>query len=46
VVTATVTAAIGAGLIVSTLITYLLSWRMGLLTKGTSAGQREPRETV
>ena len=34
VVTATVTAAIGAGLLLSTMITYLLSWRMGLLPPG------------
>jgi hypothetical protein len=35
VVTATVTAAVGAGLIASTLITYLLSWQMGLLNRGS-----------
>ena len=39
VVTATVTAAIGAGLIASTLITYLMSWQMGLL-------RREPRRDL
>jgi hypothetical protein len=33
VVTATVTTAIGAGLVISTLFTYVLSWRMGLLAK-------------
>jgi len=44
VVTATVTAAIGAGLIFSTLFTYVLSWRMGLLpTQGSR--QTERRET-
>ena len=36
VVTATVTAAIGAALLVSTVITYLLSWRMGLLARGSN----------
>ena len=41
VVTATVTAAIGAALLVSTIITYLLSWRMGLLTRRTSTPERE-----
>ena len=46
VVTATVTAAVGAGLIVSTVITYLLSWRMGLLTKRTSPPPRESGETA
>jgi len=41
VVTATVTTAIGAGLVVSTLVTYLLSWRMGLLTqRGSNDTQR------
>jgi hypothetical protein len=34
-VTATVTSAIGAGLLVSTVISYLLSWQMGLLTRRT-----------
>jgi len=44
VVTATVTAAIGAGLIFSTLFTYVLSWRMGLLpTQGSR--RTEGRET-
>jgi hypothetical protein len=43
VVTATVTAAVGSGLIVSTIITYLLSWQMGLLAKHPS--QRESGET-
>jgi hypothetical protein len=46
VVTATVTAAIGAGLVVSTLITYLLSWRMGLLAKGTAIERHERGETA
>lgn len=46
VVTATVTAAIGAGLVVATLITYLLSWQMGLLAKRTSTPRREPGETT
>jgi|SoiMethySBSTD1v2_1073268.scaffolds.fasta_scaffold2200418_1 hypothetical protein len=45
VVTATVTAAVGAGLIVSTIITYLLSWQMGLLAKRASTAQRESGET-
>jgi hypothetical protein len=45
VVTATVTAAVGSGLIVSTIITYLLSWQMGLLAKRPSAPQRESGET-
>jgi hypothetical protein len=45
IVTATVTAAIGAGLILSTFFTYLLSWRMGLLpTRGSR--HTEPRETA
>jgi hypothetical protein len=44
VVTATVTAAIGAGLIFSTLFTYVLSWRMGLLPTRASR-QIEGRET-
>ena len=46
VVTATVTAAIGAALLVSTVITYLLSWRMGLLTKRPSTPQHEPGGTT
>jgi hypothetical protein len=46
VVTATVTAAVGAGLIISTLITYVLSWRMGLLTKNPSTPQRGSSETA
>jgi hypothetical protein len=42
-VTATVTAAIGGGLLVSTVITYLLSWKMGLLSRGNpSPRQIEP----
>ena len=41
VVTATVTAAIGAALLVSTIITYLLSWRMGLFTRRTSTPERD-----
>jgi hypothetical protein len=45
VVTATVTAAIGAGLILSTMMTYLLSWRMGLLAKHASTPQRESGQT-
>ena len=45
VVTATVTAAIGAGLVLSTLFTYVLSWRMGLLSP-RSASPTGPRETV
>ena len=45
-VTATVTAAVGAGLIVSTIITYLLSWRMGLFAKRTAMPQRESGETL
>ncbi|HZM61166.1 MAG TPA: hypothetical protein VFB85_15255 [Vicinamibacterales bacterium] len=44
VVTATVTAAIGAGLIASTLITYLLSWQMGLLSR-RSKQDLEPRQS-
>jgi hypothetical protein len=44
VVTATVTAAVGAGLIVSTLITYVLSWRMGLLSRGPKR-DLEPRQS-
>ena len=44
VVTATVTAAIGAGLIASTVITYLLSWQMGLLSR-SSKRDLEPRQT-
>ena len=44
VVTATVTAAIGGGLIVSTLITYLMSWQMGLLNRG-SKRDLEPRQS-
>jgi len=44
VVTATVTAAIGAGLIASTLITYVLSWQMGLLS-GRSKRDLEPRQS-
>jgi hypothetical protein len=39
-VTATVTTAIGIGLIVSTVISYLLSWQMGLLSR------REPRRQL
>jgi len=46
VVTATVTAAVGAGLLVSTIMTYLLSWQMGLLAKRTSTSPRESGETV
>jgi len=46
VVTATVTAAVGAGLLVSTIMTYLLSWQMGLLAKRTSTSARESGETV
>jgi len=46
VVTATVTAAVGAGLLVSTLMTYLLSWQMGLLAKRTSTPPRESGETA
>lgn len=45
VVTATVTAAIGAGLVISTLFTYLLSWQMGLLPPRGSR-QTGPRETA
>jgi hypothetical protein len=44
VVTATVTAAIGAGLITSTIFTYLLSWQMGLLNRG-SKRDLEPRQS-
>jgi hypothetical protein len=44
VVTATVTAAVGAGLIASTLITYLLSWQMGLLNRG-SKPELDSRQT-
>ena len=44
VVTATVTAAVGAGLIASTLITFLLSWQMGLLNRG-SKPELESRQT-
>jgi hypothetical protein len=44
VVTATVTAAIGAGLIASTLITYVLSWQMGLLSR-RSKQDLEPRQS-
>ena len=44
VVTATVTAAIGAGLITSTIFTYLLSWQMGLLNRG-SRRDLEPRQS-
>jgi hypothetical protein len=44
VVTATVTAAIGAGLITSTIFTYLLSWQMGLLYRG-SKRDLEPRQS-
>lgn len=47
VVTATVTAAIGAGLLVSTVITYLLSWQMGLFTRrSTSQRQLEPGQSA
>jgi len=45
VVTATVTAAVGAGLLASTVMTYLLSWQMGLLAKRTSTPQRESGQT-
>jgi hypothetical protein len=45
VVTATVTTAIGAGLGISTLLTYLLSWRMGILPTRSSS-QTERRETT
>jgi hypothetical protein len=44
VVTATVTAAIGAGLVVSTVITYLLSWQMGLLRRA-SKRELEPGQS-
>jgi hypothetical protein len=44
VVTATVTAAVGAGLIVSTVMTYLLSWQMGLLNRGAKR-ELESRQT-
>jgi hypothetical protein len=44
VVTATVTAAIGAGLVLSTVMTYVLSSRMGLLAK--RATRHEPGETA
>jgi hypothetical protein len=49
VVTATVTTAIGAGLVMSTLITYLLSWRMGLLSRhpsGESPRRLEPGQSA
>ena len=49
VVTATVTTAIGAGLVLSTLMTYLLSWRMGLLTQrpsGESERRLEPGQSA
>jgi hypothetical protein len=45
VVTATVTAAVGTGLLASTIMTYLLSWRMGLLAKHTPTTQRESGQT-
>src|SRR5215510_12583864 len=45
VVTATVTAAIGVGLILSTLVSYILSRQMGLFTPKQSS-QAERRETV
>ncbi|HEY1304871.1 MAG TPA: hypothetical protein VGF24_15020 [Vicinamibacterales bacterium] len=46
VVTATVTTAIGAGLIMSTAITYGLSRQMGLLTKRESRRQLEPGQSA
>jgi hypothetical protein len=46
VVTATVTAAIGAGLIVATVISYLLSWQMGLLTRREPQRQLESNRTT
>jgi len=45
VVTATVTAAIGAGLVLSTVMTYVLSSRMGLLAKRATL-RHEPGETA
>ena len=45
-VTATVTTAIGAGLIASTLMTYMLSRQMGLLTKHESRRQVEPGQSA
>ena len=41
-VTATVTAAIGAGLIISTVVSYVLSWQMGLLARRRSSREIEP----
>jgi len=45
-VTATVTTAIGIGLIVSTVISYLLSWQMGLLTRREPQRQLESNRTT
>ena len=45
-VIATVTAAIGAGLLVSTVISYLLSWQMGLLTRREPQRQLESNRTT
>ncbi|HKE84891.1 MAG TPA: hypothetical protein VKB50_14115 [Vicinamibacterales bacterium] len=45
-VTATVTAAIGAGLVLSTAITYGLSRQMGLLSKHESRRQLEPGQSA
>jgi hypothetical protein len=45
-VTATVTTAIGIGLMVSTVISYLLSWQMGLLTRREPPRQLESNRTT
>lgn len=46
VVTATVTTAIGAGLIVSTALSYLLSRQMGLITRRAAQRQLESNRTT
>jgi hypothetical protein len=45
-VTATVTSAIGVGLVTSTVISYLLSWKMGLLTRREPQRQLESNRTT